>query len=127
MIAISCLVNIGLDFALLQKVRSEIAHREAEGGEGDSGGEGTENVGEATAVSESAASGEAVKAAKKATDKEVSVASISDPVDELQKGCRTNMTKTLIRYVDSANLMGTNQSVEVCSCTGRFSSQTYQR
>ena len=76
----------GLDFALLQKVRSEIHNIEREDDEEDnSGGGGGDNRKARRAAAEK---GESVN------PEEVSDV---DPVAELQKQCRTNVARNIVR------------------------------
>lgn len=69
------IVFVGLDFALLQKVRSEIANRETEGT--------AETEPEENLVDE-----------KK---EEIANAKVVNPEDELQSQCRTAMGKNIVR------------------------------
>ena len=74
----------GLDFALLQKVRSEIYNIEKEdGAEEESGGGDNRKARRA--------------AAKKGESADAEDADEVDPVVELQKQCRTNVARNIVR------------------------------
>ena len=82
----------GLDFALLQKVRSEITNREKEEQE-EALIEINEEQERKLKEEESARKGGGKKTDEKEKEKIVEV----DPVVELQATCRTNMAKSLVR------------------------------
>ena len=76
----------GLDFALLQKVRSEIYNLEKEdNAEEESGGGGDNRKARRAA------------AAKKGESANAEEADEVDPVVELQKQCRTNVARNIVR------------------------------
>lgn len=90
----------GLDFALLQKVRSEITNREKE--EQEEAMVELNEEQERKIKEEDARSGAKGKKSEEGPkDKEKAAVMIeADPVAELQAACRTNMAKSLVRCVE---------------------------
>lgn len=81
---------IGLDFALLQKVRSEIANREKEDDTEILGGEEAENA-------ENAENAEVRQDLRKNDADKNEKLKDADPLSELQSHCRTVMARNVVR------------------------------